>query len=153
MGQSQIKRCQKSMASSSIFPLRLCHGKKHAIQGLLVNEKITIPNIPNIYYIAYCGGQETSELKWEYLFAPHTITARDRLKRKTGLLISRIFCTVSLAIYCPQTPRLITNPLRDYIKIVTDVYATRQAIPTMEEQGGQCWIVFAGLRLESSAGK
>ncbi len=36
-----------------------------------------------------------------------------------------------------------------FYKIITDVKATRQAIPTMEELGGQCRIVFPGLRLES----
>ncbi len=47
------------------------------------------------------------------LFAVDTITAKVRLKRKTGLLIPLFSAQGVWRIYCPQTPILITNPLRD----------------------------------------
>jgi hypothetical protein len=43
------------------------------------------------------------------LIAPHTITAKDRLPRKTPVFSAQEVWR----IYCRQTPRLITNPLCD----------------------------------------
>jgi hypothetical protein len=68
MEESQIRRRQNSACLYNIFPLRSLsvgggHGKKHAIQGLLVNEKITIP-IFVIYILAY-QNRDLAECGWD----------------------------------------------------------------------------------------